>query len=132
MSSRAGGTASHSSRSAPTRPVSPIRKVPRMLPQWLLVVDVAVAESAEPAWNQWYTETHLPEILACPQFIRAARYVSDPGGGADRRYLTIYELESGDAMKSREFAARRGWAQFASYVDATVRPFWRIAAAEHR
>lgn len=101
-----------------------------LLAEWLLVVDAEVDEAVEDAWNAWYDEEHLPEIVSCPGFVRAARYASTEPSQARRRYVTVYELESGDAVASPEFNERRGWADFADHVNADVTVFRRVAREE--
>ena len=92
----------------------------------LLVVDVTVDPGVEAEWNRWYDEVHLPDILGCPGFLRASRYVSEAEG--KRHYLTVYDLASADAVKSEQFAKRRGWYQFAGKVVAVVRVYDEIFA----
>jgi antibiotic biosynthesis monooxygenase (ABM) superfamily enzyme len=87
-------------------------------PKYMLVVDVSVNPEVEDAWNDWYDNIHLPEIAACPGFKRSARYVSNE---APRNYLTVYELDSPEALKSAEFSQRRGWSNFKEHVKAKVR-----------
>ena len=90
------------------------------LPDHLLIVDVVrVDPSVEADWNTWYSQVHLPEITACPGFVRSARYVTEerPAG---RRYATVYEVEGPEVLESPEFSARRGWGPFAEHVEAEV------------
>ena len=94
----------------------------------ILVVDVTVDPEVEAEWNRWYDEVHVPDILGCPGFIRASRYLSEVAG--ERHYLTVYDLASPEAMKSEEFAKRRGWYQFAGKVVATVRVYGEIFSTE--
>jgi hypothetical protein len=54
-------------------------------------------------FNAWYNTEHLPELLALPGFLDAARYVAEKGGP---KYLAAYELESVDAMQTPEFKNR--------------------------
>lgn len=95
------------------------------LPEFLLMVDSQVNPQVEDDWNAWYDEVHLPEITACPGFVRSARYVADDG--ETRRYLALYELSDLSAVDSIEFNHRRGWGPFADDVVATVRTVHRIA-----
>jgi hypothetical protein len=49
---------------------------------------------------------------------------SDRGQGrrtAARLYTTVYELDSPAAVTTREFAAMRGWAQFAPHIRSQTR-----------
>jgi hypothetical protein len=55
------------------------------------------SEQQDAEFNDWYTNTHLGEIVAIPGFRAATRYrVAGPAAeGARHRYLAIYELEDG-------------------------------------
>lgn len=46
-------------------------------------------------YNDWYENTHVPEILSIPGFITAKRYKS-----ADGSYLAIYELDDLGAVST--------------------------------
>jgi hypothetical protein len=63
--------------------------------------------------DQWYRDEHVDEMLSCPGFQSIRRYVADdrlPGGqrlpkevGESPKYLTIYEVDSPDALQSSEY-----------------------------
>jgi hypothetical protein len=101
------------------------------LPNCLLIVTAEVDTAVEAEWNRWYDEVHLPDALACPGVKSGRRYVtsgevseSDRGQGrrtAARLYTTVYELDSPAAVTTREFAAMRGWAQFAPHIRSQTR-----------
>ena len=95
----------------------------------LLVVTVRVDADVEPAWNDWYNDVHLPEIAACPGFYSAQRYVAERPEG--RFYITLYELASSDALKSAEFAARRGWGPFTDNVEFSTAVYSRITQIDN-
>jgi hypothetical protein len=57
----------------------------------------------EEEFNAWYNTEHLPELLALPGVLDAARYVATKGGP---KYLAAYELASVDAMQTPEFTNR--------------------------
>ena len=57
----------------------------------------------EEEFNAWYNTEHLPELLALPGVLDAARYVAVRGGP---KYLAAYELESVNAMQTPEFKNR--------------------------
>jgi hypothetical protein len=65
--------------------------------KWLFVVYSDCADpSREAEFNEWYDQTHLPDVLNTPGFIRASRYINtDPNAGPGK-YLAIYEIESED------------------------------------
>ena len=54
-------------------------------------------------FNAWYNTEHLPELLAVPGILDAARYVATKGGP---KYLAAYELESVDVMQTPAFKNR--------------------------
>jgi hypothetical protein len=92
--------------------------------KWLMVVDLDLQPEIEEEWNRWYDEIHQPEIVECPGFERATRYIapdSDPDGR--RRHLTIYELAGPEAMESEILAKRRGLGPFADQARSRVRVY---------
>ncbi|WP_420418434.1 DUF4286 family protein [Pacificispira sp.] len=94
------------------------------LPEHMLIVTARVDPSVETKWNHWYDAVHLPEILDCPGFIDARRYVTAFDG--QREYVTVYRLASPTVLDGEIFNARRGWYQFTAHVTATVRAFSAI------
>jgi hypothetical protein len=88
-----------------------------VLSRWIMVVEGEVDPEVVEDWDRWYDEIHLPEIGACPGFVRSYRYK------AGAAFLTIYELESPEAMESEEFARARGVGPFAGRVTLTSRLF---------
>jgi hypothetical protein len=98
------------------------------LPRHLLVVEVSVEPAVEDAWNRWYNEVHVPEIVACPGFRSAARYVSESAEG--RHYIAVYDIEGPQALESAEFTARRGWAEFRDRLKYKTRVYRQIMAME--
>lgn len=52
----------------------------------------------EAEFNDWYQNTHLPEIIAIPGFQGAQRFklVAKMMGADDNQYLAIYDAESDD------------------------------------
>jgi hypothetical protein len=90
----------------------------------LWVVFARIEPTVELAWNDWYSNQHLPEIADCPGFAEKARYVGEAPAG--RRYLTLYDIEAPEAIDSPEFNARRGWGPFSAQVEAEVILFHQI------
>ena len=60
----------------------------------LLMVYVDVPAPLEDEFNRWYNEKHIPERLAIPGVLNAARYVAVRGGP---QYLACYQLEEPEA-----------------------------------
>jgi hypothetical protein len=68
----------------------------------IYLVKVEVAPGAERAWDEWNTRQHIPEVLAEPGFVRAAKYRVEGGTAADGwvSYWILYETESREVLKS--------------------------------
>ncbi len=70
----------------------------------LLVVFSEAVEGQDDDYNDWYTNTHLPEVVSTPGFVAAQRFryvESAAGGEPPHAYLAIYEVE-GDREKARD------------------------------
>jgi hypothetical protein len=53
----------------------------------------------EDEYNTWYSEVHLPHVLAVPGFVSARRLKVADGSGIDNtplpgRYMALYEMET--------------------------------------
>lgn len=72
--------------------------------QAILLVYTDLADGKyDDEFNAWYDTQHLPQLLAIPGFLDAARYVSVRGGP---KYLAAYELESIATLQTPEFSDR--------------------------
>jgi hypothetical protein len=69
----------------------------------LLMVYCDVAAEHEDEFNRWYNEEHIPERLAIPGVLNAARYKAVEGGPT---YLACYELESAEAWYTEAWQQR--------------------------
>ena len=64
-------------------------------------VFVVVTNCTDPAreteFNDWYTNTHVPDIIALPGFVAATRYriVGKPRDGQGK-FLALYEIQADD------------------------------------
>ncbi|MCG6121619.1 MAG: hypothetical protein MEP57_02745 [Microvirga sp.] len=83
------------------------------MPQ-LHIVMVDVEAGDEEAFNRWYDEIHLPDILACPGWLSAKRYASLEGGP---RYVAVYEITGPEAYETPEFHAIKGFGPFEGRVS---------------
>lgn len=74
------------------------------MPKGIMVVQSDPAEpSREDEYNDWYDNTHVPEICAVPGFVSARRYkvhrpAADGDGWPAQAYLAIYEIDADDLM----------------------------------
>jgi hypothetical protein len=77
-----------------------------------LDVDLSVASDND--FNDWYSNEHIPERLACPGFLEAVRFFRVPDPSAPdavsklARYLAVYELASVDALRTPEYLKLKG------------------------
>lgn len=76
----------------------------------LMMVWVDVPSEHEEEFNHWYNEEHLPELLAVPGVLNAARYEAVMSGP---KHLACYELESPSVVETAAFTSRKPteWAQ---------------------
>jgi hypothetical protein len=70
----------------------------------VLVMLAECVPGTEDDFNEWYTNTHLAEVLRIDGFVAAQRFEVaelDPAQEGAKRYLTIYEVE-GDVQSAAE------------------------------
>ena len=82
-------------------------------PQVMLVTSVDVTVGAEDEFNRWYNEKHLPEVLACPCFLSAAR-MKPPW--ASRGSSRSTNSTMGNALTTPEMQRVRGWGEMFPHV----------------
>jgi len=83
------------------------------------IVMVDIDPELEPAFNEWYDSVHIPQILACPGWLSASRYVCLEGGP---KYVAIYEITGAEAYDTAEFHEIRGFGPF----EDKIRNFRRL------
>jgi hypothetical protein len=88
----------------------------------LFTVFVEVQAAHKAAFNNWYNQVHVPEIMACPGFLRSVRYEEVD---ADGRYMAMYELLGLEALASDEFGQARGWKEMQPVVLGSTNAVWR-------
>ena len=67
------------------------------MPSHLMMVYSRPLAGQEAAYNKWYTEEHVPDVLSVPGFVGAQRFeVLDADGSRSPtpQYLAIYEIEA--------------------------------------
>lgn len=65
-----------------------------------------VPEEIEMDWNRWYDTIHISNRLSKPGFVSVRRFIALWG---ESKYLTLYELESLEALKSDAYVKLREW-----------------------
>jgi hypothetical protein len=68
-----------------------------------LVYTDLVDDKFDAEFNAWYSNQHLPQLMAIPGILDAARYLAVKGGP---KYLAVYELESAEVIHSDAFVNR--------------------------
>jgi hypothetical protein len=78
----------------------------------LIVFTNVTSPEHDDAYNSWYDDTHLVDVVAVPGFTAAARYrVSDvqaKGVEPRHRYLSIYEVEGDELQDALDALLRAG------------------------
>lgn len=74
------------------------------------------AEGREDEYNQWYSETHLPDLLKIPGIVTAQRFrlskTQKPADAQPWKYLAIYDCDADDPQQIIDgIASRAGTAQ---------------------
>lgn len=69
----------------------------------IFLVYTDVDSKHEEEFNDWYNTEHLPELLAVPGILAAARYEAVKGGP---KYLAAYEIESTEVLQTSAFKNR--------------------------
>ncbi|KAJ7367615.1 hypothetical protein DFH08DRAFT_677672 [Mycena albidolilacea] len=67
---------------------------------------ISPTEVDEPAFNDWWTNEHLPERLALPGFLHCHRFadpVTSPTAAPESKYLVWYELDDTKALVSPQY-----------------------------
>lgn len=89
---------------------------------YILRAEFSDAEQ-EAAWNQWYEEKHIPELLTVPGFASATRYRER---GEGRRYLAIYEITGTDVFDEPRYAEVTGWGDWEPFIVEWKRAVYRL------
>jgi len=63
----------------------------------VLVFTNCADPAREKEFNEWYDNTHVPDVLETPGFVGCTRYemIGNPGPGQGK-FLAVYEVESDD------------------------------------
>lgn len=70
----------------------------RLMPRYKMIVMTKPVEGREEAYNDWYQNTHLRELVALPGIRSARRYrrAHSLVAGDSYPYMAIYEIEADD------------------------------------
>ena len=70
-----------------------------MAKEYVFVVRSGPVAGQEDAYNDWYTNIHLPDVLAVPGFVSAQRFrLTDPSApdAPSQPYLALYTMRTDD------------------------------------
>src|ERR1044072_2883473 len=105
----------------------------------VLVVPWNPPDGSEDAYNDWYTNTHLDEVVSIDGFVSARRYKLTDAQiegfpASEHTYLAIYEIEGApaDAFEQLVEELQSGRMELpASIETATISP-WSFEAISER
>ena len=92
----------------------------------------------EDEFNEWYTHTHLGEVLAVEGYVAAQRFrISDPqvapNAKSPYQYLTIYEVETADLAKFKAHVnATQGERPLSEFIDRPSLAAWTFTPVTER
>jgi hypothetical protein len=72
----------------------------------------------EDAFNRWYETVHIPDLLGCPGWLSARRYVAMDGGP---KYVAVYEIDGFWVYETPEFERVKGFKEFEPHVRNFMR-----------
>lgn len=83
-------------------------------PTWVNIVSVDMDAAYAEAFNHWYNDVHVPEILACPGWLGNRRYQCIDG---QPRFLAVYDLEDEKRpFGSKEWRSAVGWDEHVEHI----------------
>lgn len=85
---------------------------------YLHMVRVDIDPAHEDAFNHWYDNVHLPDLLGCPGWLSARRYIALDNGP---KYVAIYEIAGLWVYDTPEFNRVKGFGSFEPHVRNFVR-----------
>lgn len=107
--------------------------------KYVFVVMTNPTEGQEDAYNAWYDDQHLPDVLKVEGFTAAQRFRLAPieagNPNAPYRYLALYEVETDDLQKARDALTAVAGTEampMSPALDAGISAIWYQAAGERR
>lgn len=103
--------------------------------RWLLVVETNCTDpSREKEFDQWYDNTHIPDLLTTPGVLSAARYENPSPGEKQGKYVALYDVETKDILQTmgalNENMAKWGQrGRIPGYLEIVSGCFYRQIAA---
>jgi hypothetical protein len=66
-------------------------------PREILIALVNAVKGKDAEFNDWYSNTHIPEVVALPGFVSAQRFEIAGDAPTPYRYATVYQIEGSAA-----------------------------------
>jgi hypothetical protein len=89
--------------------------------KYTFVVLTNAVDGKDDTFNEWYTNTHLGDVLAVPGFVSAQRFKLADAQRAKPphpfRYLALYEIETNDLQKTLDELGKRSGTQAMVLTD---------------
>jgi hypothetical protein len=81
---------------------------------WINAITVDIESPHAVSFDRWYSEVHVPEILACPGWLANRRFECVDG---EPRFLAIYDLEDPTIpFASAQWRAVVGWDEHVEHI----------------
>lgn len=77
------------------------------------IVMVDIAPEHERAFNKWYVQKHFPDLLSCPGWLSASRYINL---GEGPKYVAMYSVAGQWAFETEDFIKAKGFGPFTDHV----------------
>lgn len=91
------------------------------MPQYIMIATSTAHEGRDAEYNEWYDNTHLPDVCAVPGFTSGQRWRAVPEASPNTPpadYIAIYEIEADDPGAAVNELMRRAGAGEISLTDA--------------
>ncbi len=99
--------------------------------KWLLLVGTNCSDAErEDEFNDWYDNTHLPDVLETPGFLGATRYENAEPSDGQAKFLALYEIETDDIdgflkLNNENLAKKREEGRFSELLVIVSRGLYR-------
>lgn len=96
-----------------------------MMTKGIFIALTNAVAGKEDAFNVWYDNHHLPDVLACPGIVSAQRMdvLNFDGNRASHNYVAVYGLEHVDPVGAVEEVFRRFYEGEMTETDALADDF---------
>jgi len=90
--------------------------------RWVTLFEANCDPAREAEFNDWYDNTHVPDVLATPGYRRARRYVNREFRDGRGKYLAIYDIDTDDIEKTMQVRLAKREEETKSGRGSATRP----------